>query len=154
MPPEDQEHLSHSVSQRVVLGTLHQGQRGGLVKSMDSAFKQTSQVTFRLEVGAGNLVTANLRQRIEPEVRRAGGVPGGRHGRRDSAVAAQATARSPSVCGEDRTPAVRAAEWVRGAQLALAGACCGLTEVKGGSWTLLEGGWLLPAPSGSGGKHG
>lgn len=79
MPHEGQEHLSHSVSQRVVLGTPHQGHRGGLVKSVDSAFKQTSQVALLLGVGVGNLVTTKLRpwQKIEPEVRRASWMPGG-----------------------------------------------------------------------------
>lgn len=153
MPHEGQEHLSHSVSQRAVLGTLHQGHRGGPVKSVDSAFKQTSQVGLRLGVGAGNLVTAKLRpwQRIEPEVRGAGWVPGGKHGRRDSVVAGQATAPSLSRCG-------RAAVWIResspGTAWGVLHAYCVLIEVKGGSWTLLEEGWLLPAPSGRGGKHG
>lgn len=33
-------------------------------------------------------------------------------------------------------------------------AYCVLTEVKGGSWTVPEEGWLLPALSGRGGKQG
>lgn len=52
----------------------HRGHHWGLVKSVNSAFKQISQVALLLGVRWGILVTAKLTpwQRIEPEIRRAG----------------------------------------------------------------------------------